>query len=100
MQPSGKQPHTFPVQKQNVVVVARSKVLDWCSDQVPLFEALCVALGFHVLAFPFMWFVGWALPWPKPPVFTTIIEINLQNWPNEAVPEKIKQYLDTHFDGK
>ena len=33
--------------------------------------------------------MGWLLPWPKTPDVTTVIEINLENWPNEARPEKV-----------
>jgi hypothetical protein len=63
----------------------------WLNDQRVLIEAFWVAVTFHVLIFPLVWFVGWALPWPKPPMITTVIEINLENWPNEARPTKIEE---------
>jgi len=64
---------------------------DWLNDQRVLIEAFWVAVTFHVLLFPLVWFVGWALPWPKPPMITTVIEINLENWPNHATPTKIEE---------
>ena len=67
------------------------RVTGWFNDQSVLIEAFWVAVTFHVLVFPLIWFVGWALPWPKPPIITTVIEINLENWPNEARPEKIEE---------
>lgn len=63
----------------------------WLKDQSALFEAFWVAVTFHVLLFPIIWFAGWALPWPKSPSFTTVIEFNLENWPNVATPEKIEE---------
>lgn len=56
-----------------------------------LFEAFWVAVTCHVLLFPFFWFIGWALPWPKSPSITTVIELNLENWPREARPERIQE---------
>jgi hypothetical protein len=61
-------------------------------EQVPLFEAFLVALSLHVVMLPILWIVGWALPWPKPPVITTIIEWDLQNWPPK--PKRIFDYRD------
>jgi len=66
----------------------------WASEQVPLMEALCIATTFHVLMFPVVWTMGWALPWPKSPVTTTVIEIDLRNWPREAKPDKVFNYRD------
>ncbi|MBY0358191.1 MAG: hypothetical protein K2W82_09340 [Candidatus Obscuribacterales bacterium] len=81
--------HIFPAPKKPVLPELSRKVSDWAQDQRILFDAICLALSIHVLALPFFWFIGWALPWPKSPIITTIIEINLENWPNEAIPEKI-----------
>lgn len=67
------------------------QVTDWINEYTPLAEAFCIAVSLHVLFFPMMWFAGWALPWPKGPSFTTIIEINLENWPEDASPERIEQ---------
>jgi hypothetical protein len=53
---------------------------------LPLLQMLLVALSFHFLILPLLWFAGWALPWPKPPAIKTVIEIDLQNWPRLAVP--------------
>jgi hypothetical protein len=67
----------------------KGKMSDWFREQIPLAEALAVAVTFHVLGFPLMWFIGWALPWPGSPVIITVIEINLENWPKEAKTEKV-----------
>lgn len=69
----------------------KGKALEWLQEQVPLAEALCIAAAAHVLAFPVIWFVGWALPWPKSPVYTTVIEFNLEHWPEDARPRRIMQ---------
>jgi len=66
----------------------------WLKEQAPLFEAFWVAVTFHVLLFPLIYFVGWALPWPKPPGITTVIEINLEHWPHHASPTKIEELYD------
>ena len=68
----------------------RGKALAWMQDKGTLIEALCLAASLHVLAFPLIWFMGWALPLPKSPVYTTVIEINLENWP-ESRPMRIMQ---------
>ena len=65
----------------------------WFKEQLPLAEALCVAVTFHVLGFPVMWFIGWALPWPGAPVIMTVIEINLEKWPKEAKTEKVTDII-------
>ena len=69
----------------------KRKIIAWLGDQVELFEAFFVAVTFHVLLFPVLWFAGWALPWPKGPDITTVIEINLEHWPAEARPERIEE---------
>jgi len=68
-----------------------SKFADWLGEQNILFEAFWVAVTFHVLLFPLIWFIGWALPWPKSPSITTVIEIDLTNWPKEARPKHIEE---------
>lgn len=65
------------------------RVSTWLVEHVPLFEATCVAVSVHILAFPLIWLMGWALPWPKSPVIETVIEIDLSSWPEVAVPKKI-----------
>ena len=64
-------------------------VLSWLLDKSNLFEAFLLALSLHVLLFPLIWVMGWALPWPKSPTVTTIIEYDLRNWPNRAKSKKI-----------
>lgn len=67
----------------------------WLNEQIPLVEAFFVAVSLHVVAFPVMWFIGWALPWPKAPVITTIIEYDLTQWKkNLPSPKKIFEYRD------
>jgi len=70
------------------------KAVGWLKDQTALFEAFWVAVSFHVLLLPLIWIMGWALPWPKPPVFTTVIEYDLTNWPKVAKPKKVTDYVD------
>lgn len=65
----------------------------WLKEQTTLIEALAVAVTFHVLGFPLMWFIGWALPWPGSPVIVTVIELNLENWPREAKTEKVTDIM-------
>jgi hypothetical protein len=48
----------------------------------------------HVVFFPLLWIAGWALPWPRAPIITTIVEYDLRNWPNLAKPKKIINYTD------
>jgi len=67
---------------------------EWFASQAVLFEALLVALCLHVLLLPMMWVAGWALPWPKPPVITTIVEWDLSNWPYVTKPKAIYEIRD------
>jgi hypothetical protein len=69
-------------------------IWDWFGSQTLLFEALLVALSLHVLLLPFMWVMGWALPWPKPPEITTIVEFDLRGWPNVLKPKHIYEFRD------
>jgi hypothetical protein len=63
-------------------------------EQRTLFEAFWVAVSIHIIMFPVMWFIGWALPWPKPPVVTTIIEYDLQAWLRNGKPKRVFEYRD------
>ena len=63
-------------------------------EQIPLVEAFCLALALHVVLFPTLWFLGWALPWPKSPVITTVIEIDLQEWLHHGKPGKVIDIRD------
>lgn len=74
------------------------KVISWIKDQKMLFDAFLVALSFHVVMFPVLWFVGWALPWPKPPVVTTIVEFDLQEWMKSGKPKKIIEFRDPELN--
>ena len=64
------------------------------SEQRTLFEAFWVAVSIHIIMFPVMWFMGWALPWPKPPVVTTVIEYDLQTWLKSGKAKKVFEYRD------
>lgn len=66
----------------------------WVREQVPLLQCLCVAMSLHVILLPVMWIMGWALPWPKPPVITTIVEYDLSDWPRKATPKKVLEIVD------
>jgi hypothetical protein len=66
----------------------------WFASQTLLLEALLVAMCLHVLLLPMMWVAGWALPWPKPPVITTIVEWDLTNWPKVTKPKSIYEVRD------
>ena len=57
------------------------------------FEAFFVALSLHVAFFPMMWIAGWALPWPKAPIVTTIIEYDLRGWTGGKMP-RAKRVFD------
>src|ERR1700730_11667102 len=75
------------------------KMLWWLKEQVPLAEAFLVAISLHVVGFPLVWFIGWAFPWPQPPVITTIIEFDLTDWPKHAqTPKKIFDFRDPKFN--
>ena len=89
-EPESECGHSFPAPKVDLVKILKARVIDWFTDHVALFEALLIAVSFHVLLFPVIWLMGWALPWPRTPPIRTIIEINLENWPNEARPEKVE----------
>ncbi len=64
------------------------------SGQKLLFEAVLVAVSFHVIMFPVIWIAGWALPWPRPPVITTIVEFDLDEWIKSGKPKKIFEFRD------
>lgn len=87
--------HIFPHRPEPFLQRLRGRVRLFFADYAPLFEASCVAVSAHILAFPLIWFIGWALPWPKSPVITTVIEIDLSNWPEEAVPKKITDIYES-----
>ena len=89
--------HSFPAQKEPLAKLLKRRLREWMIDQTPLFEASCIALSAHVLAFPIIWWMGWALPWPKSPEIVTIIEINLEHWPLEAIPEKVTDVWRSHM---
>lgn len=94
---NGESEHTFPFRQDPFHVRVKRRILLWISDRQPLFEASCVAVSAHILAFPIIWFMGWALPWPKSPVIVTVIEINLENWPEEAIPTKVTDIYKSHM---
>ncbi|HEY9756132.1 MAG TPA: hypothetical protein V6C97_13275 [Oculatellaceae cyanobacterium] len=97
VQTSSKNPAEFRLQ-QSLAEEKFDKVISWIKDQKTLFDAFLVALSFHVVMFPVLWFVGWALPWPKPPVVTTIVEFDLQEWMKSGKPKKIIEFRDPELN--
>lgn len=91
-------------EKQSIIGVAncfhglRACIGTWTDEQASLMEAVCLALTLHILLFPVMWVMGWLLPWPKGPVVTTVIELDLSNWPREARPAKIFEMRDPELN--
>lgn len=84
-------PEAFAYKSEPLKTRLIRRIKEWVKEQAPLGEAFCVAMTFHVLLFPIIWFAGWALPWPRGPSYTTVIEINLENWPEDARPERIEE---------
>lgn len=89
--PNPDVPEAFAYKSEPLKTRLYRRCAEWFKEQVPLGEAFCVAVTFHVLLFPVIWFAGWALPWPHGPSYTTVIEINLENWPDDARPERIEE---------
>ncbi|MBC7996696.1 MAG: hypothetical protein IAF58_02065 [Leptolyngbya sp.] len=83
-----------PLTASKAPLTLTATVKEWLREQVPLFEAFLVAVSIHVALFPMLWIIGWALPWPKSPVITTIIEYDLENWPNMPKPKKVFEFRD------
>jgi hypothetical protein len=94
------EPHSFPHRTEPLSQKLTRRVRQFMVEYVPLFEAMAVAVSAHILAFPLIWFIGWALPWPKSPEIVTVIEIDLTNWPNEAVPKSITDIYKSQMHGK
>jgi hypothetical protein len=74
------------------VILRRTRAV--LADNISLIEAFFLALSVHVLLFPVLWIMGWALPFPKSPVITTIIEFDLSHWPEVA---KTKKVIDIRY---
>jgi len=83
-----------------MINISRERVVFWVRDQIPLVDCLLVALSLHVILLPIMWILGWALPWPKPPVITTIVEYDLRCWPKVAKPKKVYELIDPDLNKK
>jgi hypothetical protein len=80
------------------MVSSKPILKDWTLNALPLFEAFCIALTIHVLLIPILWLAGWLLPWPKPPVVTTIMELDLSDWPREAKKKRIIHFIDPELN--
>ncbi len=63
----------YPPQKKSMTITSIWHDFKW------ILEALLIAISFHLLIVPFIWIIGYALPWPRPPQRLTIYEINLKN---------------------
>ena len=64
----------------SIAAFAKAKIDAVKNEHWSLVEAFFVALSLHVAFFQMMWIAGWALPWPKAPIVTTIIEYDLRGW--------------------
>jgi hypothetical protein len=96
--PESAQGHTFPAIDKPLMERLSRRVRDWISEHIPLFEAVCVAVSAHILAFPLFWFAGWALPWPKSPEILTVIEIDLSHWAELGpVPKKVTDIIKSEM---
>jgi hypothetical protein len=85
------------VKHSSIQAAAKAKILQIIDEHWTLGEAFFVALSLHVVFFPVMWIAGWALPWPKVPIYTTIMEYDLRGWtgwPNMPKPKKIFEIAD------
>lgn len=79
---------------KHLPLLSNNDIIKWLKDQVPLINCAFVALSLHVVFVPILWILGWALPWPKPPVITTVIEYDLSDWPRVARPKKVFDVRD------
>lgn len=83
-----------PGEFKKLPLLSPEDFVNWAKEQLPLVSCLFVALSLHVVFIPVLWIMGWALPWPKPPVITTVIEYDLTNWPRVAKPKKVFELVD------
>lgn len=72
----------------------KDKALHYWREYQMLYQAFWVALALHVVFFPVIWIAGWALPWPRVPIITTIVEYDLRGWPDIAKPKKIYELME------
>jgi hypothetical protein len=77
----------------NLLTFGQHKCRELILDYKSLFQACLVAISLQVALFPILWFIGWALPWPKPPIFTTIIEYELDK-SQEFKPKHVLKIRD------
>ncbi len=75
-------------------MITRTELKDFAKEKTPLFQAFWVALSFHVVLLPIMWIMGWALPWPKPPKVTMVIEYDLSDWPRMK-PKSVEEVVES-----
>ncbi len=77
----------------NFFAYCQNKYHELILDYQSLFQACLVALSLQVVLFPILWLIGWLLPWPKPPIFTTIIEYEI-NQGKQFKPKNVMEYRD------
>ena len=82
----------------NVISFWQKQFDDWLVEHKVLLEALLVAISLQIAFIPVLWFIGWALPWPKPPLFTTIIEYELDSSQATFKPKHVYEYRDPKFN--
>ena len=76
----------------------KNLTISMVAEKIPLVEAFWLAAALHVLRLPVLWCMGWALPWPKSPVVTSVIEIDLSCWPRLGKAKKLFEFRDPRFN--
>ena len=72
----------------------RQKLIEEIKEHWLLFECFWVAISLHIALFPVLWVAGWALPWPKAPIITTVIEYELDKSTLNFKPKGVIDYTD------
>ena len=78
----------------------RQKLIEGAQEHWLLVECFFVGLSVHVAFIPILWVIGWALPWPKAPVITTVIEYELDKSGLIFKPKQVTDYLDPKLNPK
>ena len=83
---------------KHLPLLSNNDIIKWLKEQIPIINCAFVALSLHVVLVPILWILGWALPWPKPPVITTVVEYDLTDWPRVARPKKVFDVRDPELN--
>jgi hypothetical protein len=76
----------------------RQKIIEAAKEHCLLFECILVAISLHIALIPILWVGSWALPWPKSPVITTIIEYELDKTTLRYKPKWLTDYRDPQLN--